>query len=66
MAKVKLPSVQVPSKTVDTALTLTSVKVVIQYPSKPVNQTLPKQYEVIGKALIFLFIDLYNVQVREQ
>ena len=38
-AKVKSPSVHVPLKSVDTAPTSTSVKVVIQYPSKPVNQT---------------------------
>ena len=37
----------------DTAPTLTSVKVVIQYPSKPVNQTLAKEYEAIGKALAY-------------
>ena len=53
VAKVKAPSVHVPSKSVDTAPTLTSVKVVTQYPSKPVNQTLAKEYEAIGKALAY-------------
>lgn len=54
VAKVKPPSLHVPSKSVDTsAPTSTSVKVVIQYPSKPVNQTLAKEYEAIGKALAY-------------
>ena len=53
VAKVKAPSVHVSSKSVDKAPTSTSVKVVIQYPSKPVNQTLAKEYEAIGKALAY-------------
>ena len=52
MAKVKLPSaVCMPSKSVDAAPP--SVKVVVQYPSKAVNQALAKEYEVIGKALAY-------------
>ena len=54
VAKVKSPSVaivHVRSKSVDA--TQTSVKVVVQYPSKPVNQTLAKEYETIGKALAY-------------
>ena len=54
VAKVKWPSVaivHVRSKSVDA--TQTSVKVVVQYPSKPVNQTLAKEYEAIGKALAY-------------
>ena len=31
----------------------TSIKLVIQYPSKPVTKILPKDYEAIGKALAF-------------
>ena len=38
---------------IDTAPTSTSVKVVIQCLSKPVNQTLAKEYEAIGKALAY-------------
>lgn len=53
VAKVKSPSKHVPSKSVDAVPTSTSVKVVIQYPSKPVNQTLAKGYEAIGKALAY-------------
>ena len=52
VAKVKLPSaVHTPSRSVDVAPT--SVKVVSQYPSKPVNQTLAKEYEAMGKALAY-------------
>ena len=56
MAKVKSPSVNVPAPTLAShadVLTSTSVKVVIQYPSKTVNQTLAKEYEAIGKALAY-------------
>ena len=62
VAKVKSPSVNLPSKSIDLAptlashtdvLTSTSVKIVIHYPSKIVNQTLAKEYEAIGKALAY-------------
>ena len=43
----------VPSKSVDVDAASNSVKVVIQYPSKPVNRTLAKEYEAIGKALAY-------------
>ena len=54
VAKVKSTSVHVPaSKPSVEAPTSTSIKLVIQYPSKPVNKLLSKEYEAIGKALAY-------------